>query len=1314
MLGFRTYRTTDDEVQIAVTKHVQEMQLNDWILDGCFQNQTLNDANPKETRFNALLVTAHNELHMLSFDIRKLNSEAAGISCRIASGPCSILYSAHVIWPMDSRVLVAAGTVFGEVLLWSYQTGGVDADGIGLLCHKFVGHEGSVFDVRISELQQSDTKNGFEQRVLASCSDDRTIRIWDITVINTPDGEMVSGMDKVSNEAGFSSLTTSTGSLAMVMGHASRIWGLRFFGQRDGSWEIISHGEDGTAQVWRLSSEAVRNQSNQARPTPELDLEHQATYSYHSRKNVWGIAEHLEPSNVAIVATGGADGRIATYKLNCQGSDASSNQCDMIETSRTSALTSQSPLSVPTGRPRTITRRIFDGLQGRWKLTRRIQSRSSVYPSGVLEGTATFESRCPSDEASSAEYLYSEIGEFLTRDGLAMKATRKYVYRYNENRDKITVWFVKIADDSTVDYFFHDLHFRDLVDSQRPRVDEDTGIVLSANGHHLCDKDDYTVEYGFVLSGSTLKNWTSSFNVQGPSKDYTTNATYAYENQHSTPKSGGTTTPIVQSMEQSTAHGDLAEKARNKKSFHPRSDSFKAYAWLSEKEMLTSTEQGNLLVGTVNTWRKPEDVSTMTWEHVSQQPLLRSSCIATSIVTLGICFLTGMEGTIFLYEHSRRNIKAVHSLRGKAGFLKAHRLSRRWNYVLHRASEQTVIAVFATCLGYSVAALLFLYSDRESSVLSVEKEYSLELPASFTVTSSCFLDNGNLFIIGSRSGALAIYNISKSFVDSAGHTIPQYFPNVHGQDAVTVIETVPESLSAYRSYILTAGRNGSYVIHQVIFDELQGSSIPIRLQTLHTGVPPFGPNIEGICIDADSLYLWGFRSTGFVVWNETEKTEAMTVNCGGAHRNWAYRHQRDGRGGGSLVYTKASVCHLHSQKQAFHQVMQQGGHGREIKALALSSPTKDDSRELRLLATGAEDTAIRIFDARSSVEGFRCLSIITKHTTGLQKLQWSQDERLLFSAAGCEEFFVWRLQPVPLITVGVVCEAQCPRVTEEADLRIMDFAGHTIPSETIASKDGEQGGSEYLITMVYSDSSIRVFRYSTDTKTFALITSGTYTAYCLTQAAYIYSIAKLCICTASTDGHLAFWSVYTKTDAAEISEDPINVNPLLSPNPTTITHNKRIRIHQNSIKSILTLPLPQNSTLIITAGDDGALAFTHLHIPLDETATHSILRLPKAHASAITALAHLGELKAGNDRSHRFASVGNDQRLKTWAVHVEFAAKGLEGLRVVKEKDMSTSVADASSLDVGVDEGGERRLYVAGIGMERWRVGDQGISPLQT
>lgn len=1015
---------------------------------------------------------------------------------------------------------------------------------------------------------------------------------------------------------------------------------------------------------------------------------------------------------MVIIATGGADGRIATYKFNCQSSNFWSSQCSTVEASRMSVSSTHSAFSGSTSHPQTNTRRIFDNLQGRWKVTRRIASRTSDYPSGYLEGTATFESRLPSDKAFSAEYLYSESGEFVTSHGLAMKAIRKYVYRYNKTWDNITVWFVKVDDGRTVDYFFHDLCFPDFVNGRHLGADEYAAVALLASGHHLCNKDDYAVEYGFVSSGSMPETWTMSFKVQGPNKDYMTNATYTYENQHSTPIPADNRASTVESNAESTARAVIAEKPRNKAACQAPSDSIKTYAWLSETEFLTSTEQGNLLVGTMNTNRKTEEGSTITWEHVIQQPLLRSSCIATSVVTLGICCLTGKDGTIFLYEHNQRIIKAVHSLHRKAGYLKAHRISRGWASLSTRASEQTVIGVLATCLGSSVAALLILSANGKSSMLSVNRERTLELPANFIVKSSCFVDKYRVLVMGSRSGDLAIDNVSNSSVNSAGHTTPKYFPRVLGQDAVTAIEVVSNELSsAYRSCILTTSRNGSYGIHKIIFDELYGSGIPVDLQTLHTGVPPFGPNIEGICIDADTVYLWGFRSTAFVVWNETEKTEAMTVYCGGAHRNWAYHHQRNGKGGGNFVYTKASVCHVHSQKQACHQVMQQGGHGREIKALALSSPSKDGGRELRFLATGAEDTAIRIFDARSGVDGLRCLGIITKHTTGLQKLQWSPDGRLLFSAAGCEEFFVWRLQPAPLITIGAVCEAQCPHVTEEADLRIMDFAVLTIQSETIGMKSGEQGNHDYLITMVYSDSSMRAFRYSPNTKTFTIVTSGTYTTYCLTQAAYIYSANKLSICTASTEGHLAFWPVRMKTDRDDVSEDtifPLNIHPTLAPNPTPITHKQHIRVHQNSIKSIITIPLPHRGHLIMTGGDDGAIAFIHLRYPHEETATPPILLIPKAHASAVTAVAHLGELGVGNARSrvkHRFVSVGNDQRLKTWVVSVGLAEEGSEALGVVKGGNVSTSVADASCLDVAADGGGRGRLYVAGVGMEGWRVG---------
>lgn len=48
---------------------------------------------------------------------------------------------------------------------------------------------------------------------------------------------------------------------------------------------------------------------------------------------------------------------------------------------------------------------------------------------------------------------------------------------------------------------------------------------------------------------------------------------------------------------------------------------------------------------------------------------------------------------------------------------------------------------------------------------------------------------------------------------------------------------------------------------------------------------------------------------------------------------------------------------------------------------------------------------------------------------------------------------------------------------------------------------------------------------------------------------------------------------------------------------------------------------------------------------------------------------------------------------------------GVEGLTIRKRGDVYTSVADVSCLERFDDEGGERGVVVAGIGMESWNVG---------
>jgi len=82
-----------------------------------------------------------------------------------------------------------------------------------------------------------------------------------------------------------------------------------------------------------------------------------------------------------------------------------------------------------------------------------------------------------------------------------------YVYRYSEVTDKLTAWFVK--DDTSVDYFFHEMDFS---------KGEEGWLAISK---HWCTPDQYDVEYEFKFKGTNLTEWSQTYQVKGPNKDYT-------------------------------------------------------------------------------------------------------------------------------------------------------------------------------------------------------------------------------------------------------------------------------------------------------------------------------------------------------------------------------------------------------------------------------------------------------------------------------------------------------------------------------------------------------------------------------------------------------------------------------------------------------------------------------------------------------------------------------------------------------------------------------------------------------------------------
>lgn len=181
---------------------------------------------------------------------------------------------------------------------------------------------------------------------------------------------------------------------------------------------------------------------------------------------------------------------------------------------------------------RFVSRAVFRSLLGTWSLERDLDSKLPTHPSGHFSGKAQFLLRrrtedglqCATsdvsiesgDTESDWEYLYIEDGEFKTQQGFGFRATRRYVYRYDEATDKLSVWFAHPEHQKRADYLFHEVEFE--------TADEKSG--WKAKSGHLCIDDYYDVKYNFAFQGVNLDNWTCAYTVNGPKKDYTIRGTY--------------------------------------------------------------------------------------------------------------------------------------------------------------------------------------------------------------------------------------------------------------------------------------------------------------------------------------------------------------------------------------------------------------------------------------------------------------------------------------------------------------------------------------------------------------------------------------------------------------------------------------------------------------------------------------------------------------------------------------------------------------------------------------------------------------------
>ncbi|CAK7242596.1 MAG: WD repeat-containing protein 6 [Sporothrix thermara] len=1190
---------------------VHEVKAADWIYDGLLPRRASLDSKGKRTAMGAL-ITAHNEVLPFCIDTDSISGSLHFPCLSLVGAPISpsrpVLYSAQLAWAGnenssdDDRLLVVAGTVFGEIVVWTCQLPVTSSTGPAIkVLDVFAGHEGSIFDVVVSpdfdvgDLSPTDDKERLQKRrrvrLLASCSDDRTIWVWPLYMDgreSTGSPDVTGGLQATSEarETGFQntfeglaqrtdeptpsssssssssstkpqprsaidkqyrqsndlqaaskSSTSSSAALATVMAHASRIWHVRFgdvsaYVVKDGGVLLYSFGEDATAQEWRLELK-----STTAQPQPEAasmagQLVHLRTLSSHAGKNIWSAAVSAKTaSRGPLVATGGCDGKIC----------------------------------------------LFEGRKSALKPQRKEQE-----VPGLLSGTIASSTIPP----------------------------------------KLTVAETKVP---------------------TPEAEEDD----------------------------------------------------------STPNS---------------------KKPKQKK---VRGEVFNSYAFLSDDQLLAASTDGRLLLGDL--CQTSDETTALEWHELPNIPdtvtsslrdynVIRSprggggGGVASSAGAEGLALLGTATGQLFVFSRAGGLQQLATKLPGKVDEI---------FFLPHTADDapkapDTVfhLCTIATTLFRDEAALLDLTIDLASGTLQSETSRLLKLPTKvpaspaamvITAASRCL----EYIVLGSRNGQLCLYKP----VTGARTSIQPAFAletqlQTRTKDAILSIVPLPPRpgsppLSS-ASFVVTA-RDGTYRIYSI---DRKDAPV-IRLQ--HETATPFGPIVRDAWFMASAtpgeppeLVVCGFRSTSFVVWNETRQQELACVDCGGTHRTHTYLYcgspAKTAEGRIRFAFTRQSELHVFAQDTCVTAPIKTGGHGREIRSIRSSASG-------RYLATGGEDTVVRIWDSSRPTPSLerRCLSVLKLHNTGLHSLAWLGDDCLI-SAAGSEELFIWRITTIPDSAydgLAVLCESSYPDSTNDKILRIIGLDASPDPNDDDDDDEENNGKTTgaMLISVGLSNSIVKTYRYST-AGGWQLLAQGHYTGACPTQLHHLRLKrgGDLMVLAAFADGHLTLWR------ALLMSQD--GSRPLRYGEYTLLCAT---RSHQNAIKALdlvqATVTGSFSSSLLFTGGDDNAIAVTALYETRDTGIPRfsfgKTFRVSRAHAAAVTgARILLHETNETGATNLTAVTCSNDQRLKIWRAIIPATREDLP-VRIQLLDNRYSAIADPGDVE-SIGGTGKVSAIVVGMGMESW------------
>lgn len=536
--------------------------------------------------------------------------------------------------------------------------------------------------------------------------------------------------------------------------------------------------------------------------------------------------------------------------------------------------------------------------------------------------------------------------------------------------------------------------------------------------------------------------------------------------------------------------------------------------------------------------------------------------------------------------------------------------------------------------------------DNELEILS-----TIHIVKKPTFVTTAFEVSNDIIFIGYRLSSLGIYKIN-------GEEI-KFIKKLSISDTITSINKVKKL--GDELLLTITNRDGYYLF-------LKFNSQTFNFEFVHTNNTRKG-FLEGSFNIDNELIVYGFKSSYFYIYNESKQFEIAYENCGGAHRLWKLFKNEDNSF--EFYYIRDGILTIRLIPiSVIPNMLNEGTHGREIRDISIRKDL--NNYENVLYVTGAEDTTLKVSSINLLSGHVKNYWTIRKHTSGLQKVKFLNNN-LIASSSAREEFFIWKIDEdfgYPLISlVGSLNPS-----SDEPDLRIMDF-----DHQFIYQQDETVG---ILLSLVYSDSSIKLFYYDLKTSEFENVISGFYKTCCLWDVRLFIEEDKLLLLTGSTDGYLTLWDI-TEECSLKLTNSKLQYNKI---HPAKLpTPQSTISIHQNGIKSFEVIS-EDGKFLVATGSDDNGLAITEFKLS-DGLYKPELMSLePDAASSTITSLSYLN--------GYRLLVASVDQIVRLW----DFKSGKLELV-----DSQYTTVADTGSSDTITKDDKDYGL-VGGCGLSLWEI----------